>query len=173
MESKFINNCWHSKAEGKKRPFQQLQTCQILISLLRDAEWRSVEHTQRSQPPAESTGYCKQQSEPYLVDGLPHEVLLHGDVVANELLHGAAQQTVVEELVQVFLMLCRIHKRTISRDQVPESSSISCSCCLSHRHPTDTHLKSPPWRGGLNYGAEIAELTFAGEKNDFQSSLEY
>ena len=34
---------------------------------------------------------CKQPSEPYLVDSLPHEVFLHGDVVANELLHGAAQ----------------------------------------------------------------------------------
>lgn len=41
----------------------------------------------------------------YLVDSLPHEVFLHGDVVANELLHGATQQTVVEELIQVFLML--------------------------------------------------------------------
>lgn len=60
--------------------------------------------------------YGKQQSALYLVDSLPHEILLHGDVVANEFLHGAAQQTVVEEFVQVFLVFYRTKKRTISQE---------------------------------------------------------
>lgn len=41
----------------------------------------------------------------YLVDSLPHEVLLHGDIEANELLHGTAQQAVIKELVQALLVL--------------------------------------------------------------------
>lgn len=41
----------------------------------------------------------------HLIHCLPHEVLLHGDVQANQLLHGAAQQAVVEEFVQILLVL--------------------------------------------------------------------
>lgn len=41
----------------------------------------------------------------YLVHSLPHEVLLHGDIETNELLHGAAKQAVIEELVQALLVL--------------------------------------------------------------------
>lgn len=41
----------------------------------------------------------------YLIHSLPHEVLLHSNIQANQLLHGAAQQTIVEEFVQTLLVL--------------------------------------------------------------------
>lgn len=102
-----------------------------------------MEQTQRSQLLVESTGDWEQQSEPYLVDGLPHEVFLHGDVVANELLHGAAQQTVIEELIQVYLML---YKQTKENHQ--EGPSARKQFHLAHLLPvsrtlTDTCLQSP------------------------------
>lgn len=42
----------------------------------------------------------------YLIHSLSHKVLFHGDVVANQLLHGTAEKAIVEQFIQVLLMLC-------------------------------------------------------------------
>lgn len=133
-------------------------------SLPWDALQRTHEHTQKS----------ILEVFPYLVDSLPHEVFLHGDVVANELLHGAAQQTVIEELVQVFLMLCGTQETPIRRNPGPGGSSTKSPRCLSHEtQQTHTCQAQPQTNTSLNCGAEIAELDFAGDKSDIQSSTEY
>lgn len=107
------------KAKGNKRHSQPLQSSCVQISLSRSVQQKIVEHACKSQPVAQ---LWQEQSALYLVDSLPHEILLHGDVVANEFLHGAAQQTVVEEFVQVFLVFYRTQKRTISQETEDSST---------------------------------------------------
>ena len=48
-----------------------------------------------------------------LDDHLAHEVLFHGDVAADELLHLTTQLTRVEELINLSLALCNtIHAKS-------------------------------------------------------------
>ena len=41
----------------------------------------------------------------YLIDRLSHVIFLHGDVVAYQLLHGATQDTVFQQLLHTLLVL--------------------------------------------------------------------
>lgn len=109
-------------------------------------------------------------SEPHLVDSLPHEVLLHGDVVADELLHGAAQQAVVEQLVQLLLMLCKTSREPSAGPRARKQLHLT-PCCLPEGHPMGTHLQSSTWNKpqASKRGAGRAELTFAGDAPDFRA----
>lgn len=72
----------------------------------------------------------------YLVDGLSHVVLLHWNVVANQLLHGSAQLAVFQELLDVLLVLCSSTEGQVIQSlkrQFDETAE-------RHYSPTQTHL---------------------------------